>query len=216
MGKQTTASTPDSASVSKPNHDGRGFLFFGMPRIFQSAGAVLAAGALFGTSPAAQADWPDRPITSINVDIYWSEDGDRYDHITNWTRDALSLKMTVNWDNPNDLWVKYCFDGPGIDGIDHRDDNTSSDMDVEGIAACPGWLSGGYWFDVEEYSSSGSYTCMIMEKDPDDPGNKEKYTVVAGVQFYLGMSKAYVCSNRHGYDYYVDISYNHNPWPIVS
>ena len=39
-------------------------------------------------------------------------------------------------------------------------------MNVERIDTCPGFLFGGYWFDVPEYSQGVSYTCYIMEIDP--------------------------------------------------
>ncbi len=195
----------------KQDNDGRGFLLFGMPRGIQSTGAVLAAVALFGTSPAAQADWPDKPITSINVHIDWIGDGDEHDIITKWWRDANFLKMTVTLDNPDDKWVKYCFYGPGIpySQMVHKDESSHYFYDVEAIIACPGYLSGGYWFDVSEYSLGGDYNCVIMEKDPKDPGNVEKYKVVASIHFYAGMSKAYVFSNRNGEAYFIDISYEH-------
>ena len=35
---------------------------------------------------------------------------------------------------------------------------------------------------------------------------------MAAVHFYLGMSKAYVFSNRLGYGYYVDIIYDNDPF----
>ena len=205
------ALTQGHSPSPKQDNDGRGFLLFGMPRIIQSACAVLAAVALLGTATIAQADWPEKPITSISVDIHWAEDGDEHDHITNWWRDAFWLEMTVTLDNPDDKWVKYCFYGPGIpySQMVHKDESSHDFDDVEAIIACPGYWSGGYWFDVNEYSLGGDYNCVIMEKDPKDPGNVEKYKVVASIHFYLGMSKAYVFSNRNGAAYYIDITYDH-------
>lgn len=208
------ALTPGSSPSPKQDNDGRGFLFFGMPRGIQSAGAVLAAVALLlGTSPDAQADWPEKPITSINVHIDWIGHGDEHDIITKWWRDANFLEMTVTLDNPDDKWVKYCFYGPGIPSVIHKDESSRDKSshyfyDVEAIIACPGYLSGEYWFDVSEYSLGSEYKCVIMEKDPRDPGNVEKYKVVASIHFYLGMSKAYVFSNRNGAAYYIDITYD--------
>lgn len=170
----------------------------------------MAAVALFGTSPAAQADWPEKPITSITVKIDWIEHGDEHDIITKWWRDANFFEMDFTLDNPDDKWVKYCFYGPGIpySQMVHKDESSHVFSDVEAIIACPGYLSGSYWFDVSEYSLGGDYNCVIMEKDPKDPGNVEKYKVVASIHFYAGMSKAYVFSNRNGAAYYIDIDYD--------